>query len=248
MLRGMRRPSNSELRMRHWMGIALIAGCVPMAPASGGPGPAPGPAAQPAVVSSAPGDPAAPAPAYEPPIGPAAEAYDEPAEPLAAAEPAAAQARPTRPARGAQKPPSEPEAWINAHNRARARHCAAPLTWSAKLAQVAQHWANALRDKGCAFGHSNGSYGENLAAGTSGTLDPESVVKMWYDEVAQYRFPDGGFSMKTGHFTQVVWRGTKQVGCGASQCNGMDLWVCEYDPPGNWEGQYRQNVLPPGCK
>ena len=70
---------------------------------------------------------------------------------------------------------------------------------------------------------------------------------MWYDEIAQYRFPDGGFSMQTGHFTQVVWRGTKRVGCGRSQCKGMDIYVCEYDPPGNWEGQYRDNVRPRGC-
>jgi uncharacterized protein YkwD len=139
-------------------------------------------------------------------------------------------------------------AWVDAHNRYRAKHCAAALTWSAKLAEVAQRWANALRDRGCQFGHSGGNYGENLAAGTQGTLDPASVVKMWYDEIAQYRFPDGGFSTETGHFTQVVWRGTKQVGCGHSQCKGMDIYVCEYDPPGNWEGQYRDNVRPRGCR
>ncbi len=137
---------------------------------------------------------------------------------------------------------------VDAHNRVRAKHCAGPLAWSAKLAQVAQQWANTLRDKGCMFGHSGGSYGENLAAGTTGTLDAEAVVKMWYDEVAQYKFPDGGFSMQTGHFTQVVWRGTTQVGCGRSHCKDMDIWVCEYSPAGNWEGQYRQNVLPRGCR
>jgi uncharacterized protein YkwD len=137
---------------------------------------------------------------------------------------------------------------VDAHNRVRAKHCAGPLTWSPKLAQVAQRWASSLRDKGCAFGHSNGSYGENLAAGSTGLLDPEAVVKMWYDELAQYKFPNGGFAMQTGHFTQVVWRQTTQVGCGRSQCKGMDIWVCEYDPPGNWEGQYRENVLPLGCR
>jgi len=140
------------------------------------------------------------------------------------------------------------QAFVDAHNRVRAQHCAGALSWSPKLAQVAQQWANSLRDKKCSFAHSGGSYGENLAAGTTGTLSPESVVGMWYDEVAHYKFPDGGFSMETGHFTQVVWRGTTQVGCGTSRCNGMDIWVCEYDPAGNWEGQYRDNVLPRGCR
>jgi uncharacterized protein YkwD len=149
--------------------------------------------------------------------------------------------------RGAPAPTGDAEALVQAHNQVRAKHCAAPLTWSPRLAQIAKQWANTLRDKGCQFGHSGGSTGENLAAGTSGTLDAAAVVKMWSDEAALYKFPDGGFSMKTGHFTQVVWRGTTQVGCGRSQCKGMDIWVCEYDPPGNWEGQYRENVLPTTC-
>lgn len=152
-----------------------------------------------------------------------------------------------RPARPSARP-SEAQAFVDAHNRVRAKHCAKPLTWSTKLAQVAQQWANTMRDRGCAFEHSNGKYGENLAGGTAGTLDAGAVVGMWYDEVSQYRFPNGGFSMKTGHFTQVVWRGTTQVGCGRSSCNGMDYFVCEYDPPGNWEGKYRDNVLPTGCR
>lgn len=143
---------------------------------------------------------------------------------------------------------SDAQKLVDAHNRLRAKHCAKPLAWSGRLAQVAQQWANALRDKGCAFGHSGGSYGENLAAGTAGVLDAEAVVKMWYDEIAHYKFPNGGFSMQTGHFTQVVWRRTAHIGCGRSQCKGMDIWVCEYDPAGNWEGQYRDNVLPAGCR
>jgi uncharacterized protein YkwD len=148
----------------------------------------------------------------------------------------------------AAKAGSIAQRFVDAHNRVRAKHCAAGLAWSPKLAEVAQKWANHLRDAGCTFGHSGGTYGENLAAGTEGVLDPEATVAMWYDEIKLYKFPDGGFSMKTGHFTQVIWRGTKQVGCGHSQCNGNDIWVCNYDPPGNWEGQYRESVLPSGCR
>lgn len=139
--------------------------------------------------------------------------------------------------------------FVDAHNAYRAKHCAPPLTWSKKLADVAQSWANTLRDKGCVFGHSPGmKYGENLAAGTEGALDPSSTVDMWYDEIKLYKFPNGGFSMQTGHFTQVVWRSTKQVGCGHVTCKGNDIYVCNYDPPGNWEGKYRSEVLPATCK
>jgi len=145
-------------------------------------------------------------------------------------------------------PATDAQRLVAAHNQVRAQHCAAALTWSPKLAQVAQQWANSLRDQGCKFGHSGGQYGENLAAGTTGAMDPEAVVAMWYDEVKGYSFKQPGFSMQTGHFTQVVWRQTTQVGCGMAQCNGNDIWVCEYDPPGNWEGQYREQVLATGCK
>jgi len=142
----------------------------------------------------------------------------------------------------------EAQQLLDSHNRYRAQHCAAPLTWSPKLAKAAQQWANTLKAKDCAFEHSGGPTGENLAAGTTGALDAKATVAMWYDEIKGYSFKQPGFSMQTGHFTQVVWRSTTALGCGKSQCKGLDIWVCEYDPPGNWEGQYREQVLPVGCK
>ncbi len=133
------------------------------------------------------------------------------------------------------------------HNRVRARHCAPPLVWSTKLAAAAQAWAEHLRDHGCGFDHSQSPYGENLAGGTAGMLDAAGIVGMWAEEESAYDFAHGGFSMDTGHFTQVVWRGTTAVGCGSMTCNGMDVWVCNYDPPGNMEGDYADNVSPPRC-
>jgi uncharacterized protein YkwD len=185
-----------------------------------------------------------------PPTAPA-----PPPEPEAVAEPS--------PEPGGEIPPAEPTPaapaaddgpvgdageLLAAHNRYRGQHCAAPLTWSAALAASAQRWADRLRDAGCAFAHSQTQHGENLAAGTSGTLTPEAVVTMWYREVAAYDFRGGAFSMETGHFTQVVWRGTTQLGCGRSSCRGLDVWVCQYDPPGNMLGAFQRNVLPTGCR
>ena len=181
----------------------------------------------------------------------------EPVEgPVVEGPPAAAPPEAPRPANDAE---AEPEAkgaggsvadqWIAAHNKVRAKHCAPPLTWSKKLADVAQKWANTLKAKGCVFGHSgNPKYGENLGAGSIGALDPESTVAMWYDEVNIYHFPEGGFSMQTGHFTQLVWTDTRQVGCGHVQCKGNDIYVCNYDPPGNYDGEYATHVLPKSCK
>jgi uncharacterized protein YkwD len=141
------------------------------------------------------------------------------------------------------------QAFVDAHNAYRAKHCAPPLAWSAELAKVAQNWANELQRQGCAFEHSNQqTYGENLAGGSRGALDPKATVAMWYDEVKTYDFAGGGFSMETGHFTQVVWTTTTEVGCGWVTCKQMDIIVCNYNPPGNWEGQYKQHVLPTSCK
>jgi pathogenesis-related protein 1 len=139
------------------------------------------------------------------------------------------------------------QAMLEAHNTARAKHCAPPLTWSSELEAAAQKWADHLRDEGCGFEHSSTDYGENLAAGTTGAMPPEGVVQMWYDEKSKFDFKHGGFGMDTGHFTQLVWVGTTQVGCGMSQCNGFDVWVCNYAPPGNVDGEYRTNVLPTSC-
>jgi pathogenesis-related protein 1 len=188
-----------------------------------------------------------PAPPTEPlPVSKPVEA-----RPSSASSQAAAKAPANKPATAGAAAPqgSFAGAFVDAHNRYRAKHCAPPLAWSKKLADVAQKWANTLRDKGCIFGHSPGAkYGENLAAGTQGALDPESTVGMWYDEIRLYKFPGGGFSMETGHFTQIVWRSTREVGCGHVTCKGNDIYVCNYDPPGNWEGRYKQEVLPASCK
>jgi uncharacterized protein YkwD len=141
------------------------------------------------------------------------------------------------------------QAILDRHNLHRADHCAQPLQWSPKLAAVAQSWANQLKAASCAFEHSQQSpYGENLSffapVGSSG---PDEVATGWYSEVSEYNFTNGSFGFNTGHFTQVVWRGTTAMGCARSRCNGGELWVCNYDPPGNMSGAFAQNVLPKGC-
>jgi len=136
---------------------------------------------------------------------------------------------------------------LAAHNDARAEHCAPPLEWSPELAATAEGWANELASRGCPLAHSQSSLGENLYAATAGAFTAADAVRVWVAERDAYDFDRGGFSMETGHFTQVVWKGTERVGCATLECNGLDLWVCNYDPAGNVRGGYQANVSPPEC-
>ncbi|KAF9928218.1 hypothetical protein FBU30_002561 [Linnemannia zychae] len=133
---------------------------------------------------------------------------------------------------------AEQKSILDTHNKYRARHGAAPLKWNAKAATFGDNWIQA-----CQFRHSGGKYGENLAAGYKNF---KTGIDAWYNEVSKYDFNNPGFSMSTGHFTQVVWKGTKSVGCAKKFCPNSNwyIYICNYDPPGNYQGEYKKNVLP----
>merc|ERR1712183_940254 len=74
---------------------------------------------------------------------------------------------------------------------------------------------------------------------------PEDAVKAWYSEVKYYTdYKHGTFRSQTGHFTQVVWKGTTKVGLAVSDCG--KYIVANYKCPGNMMGDFAKNVLPPG--
>jgi hypothetical protein len=133
---------------------------------------------------------------------------------------------------------------LNSTNFYRYEHNATELTWNASLASYAQSWASR-----CQWQHSGGPYGENLA---EGYVNVTAAVDGWGDERAKYNFhTPTGFSEATGHFTQLVWKGTTSTGCAAVNCTGkggMDgfFLVCEYYPAGNIVGEnnafFVQNV------
>lgn len=139
--------------------------------------------------------------------------------------------------------PSEIQAWLDAHNRYRALHGVPPVSWSPAAAASAQAWADT-----CPASHSGSAYGENIAFATY-AMSPGDVVALWYSEEPDYDYNNPGFSPETGHFTQVVWKSTTEIGCGyRSGCPPPawpHIWVCQYNPPGNYLGQFAANVFPP---
>ncbi|KAH6976180.1 CAP domain-containing protein [Ilyonectria sp. MPI-CAGE-AT-0026] len=126
---------------------------------------------------------------------------------------------------------------LNSTNFYRSEHNATALTWNETLEDFA---ADYLDGNDCAFEHSGGPYGENLAIGYPNAT---ASVEAWGNERDEYNFRRGKFSHATGHFTQLVWKDTTDVGCGRRLC-GESGWylVCEYWPRGNVIGAFKEEV------
>jgi uncharacterized protein YkwD len=126
------------------------------------------------------------------------------------------------------------------HNQERAAVGVPPLTWSDTLAASAQTWAQHLATSG-EFKHSpDTSYGENIAGYTldGGVSAPGEGQSKWVEEKNKY-VPGNPASSDTGHYTQMVDKQSTEVGCGTATGDGhpFSILVCQYLPPGNWNGK-----------
>lgn len=132
------------------------------------------------------------------------------------------------------------------HNQERASLGIAPLRWNAELAASAQSWADRLAASG-RFEHAPedryAPEGENLWAGTRGHYEPEAMVDAWIREKRFFRtgtFPDNSTTGRledVGHYTQLVWKATREVGCARATGKREDFLVCRYAQAGNYIGE-----------
>ena len=140
---------------------------------------------------------------------------------------------------------------LAAHNRERVRLGMEPLAWDERLAVEARSYAIELARTG-RFEHSlpeaRRHAGENLFMGTAGAYSPEAMIGDFIDERSDFRpgiFPDiarDGNWHNVGHYTQIIWRETRAVGCAIARGRAddgeiSDFLVCRYWPAGNVMGR-----------
>ncbi len=134
------------------------------------------------------------------------------------------------------------------HNRERDLAGLPLLRWNDSLATSARYWANHLgridQLEHAPYDPKDRSpQGENLWAGTRGHFPAESMVDYWIQEKRYFRpglFPQNSRTGKiedVGHYTQVMWRDTREVGCALGQGVKFDILVCRYSSVGNVVGQ-----------
>lgn len=170
----------------------------------------------------------------------------KPSQPIVDSKPLP-ETKPTNPKHPAVSHPNllklsaaQQQEFINAHNRWRSDVGVPPLSWSTDLENYAGEWAIKKGEEGCVMEHRPpDSYGENLYWSSGMEFSPKGSVDSWGSEIKDYHGEVIGKSKGVvGHYTQIVWRTTTEVGCAAFQCGRQILVVCNYNPPGNWVGEH----------
>ena len=136
---------------------------------------------------------------------------------------------------------------LSQHCKYRKNHKVGNLTLSEELCDKANKKISKLIEKDddeYIDDEDEGELGENLYISYQGPNKVKEICESWYNEKKNYIFGQIKYQKGTGHFTQMIWKGTKEVGFGwgTSKSNKF-YFLAYYYPAGNEIGKFKENVL-----
>ncbi|EFP04995.1 hypothetical protein CRE_03257 [Caenorhabditis remanei] len=151
---------------------------------------------------------------------------------------------------------------LHYHNKYRTHHNAGNMATNGELNKAAQKWANEMAHrKQCLVHEQPSKFGENLSyfAAThfpSPNTCAAAIIQGFYTEGVGYDYSrfDASSWTKTGHFTQLLWKASVNLGVGVANVKRGSMhhiYVClKYDPPGNMQTSdaYLNNIEEPKGK
>ncbi|KAK1444812.1 cap like protein [Babesia gibsoni] len=134
-------------------------------------------------------------------------------------------------------------------NSYRSLHSSPPLQWSRTLASDSRKTANELKRRfKCKLPlYYRDKIGTNYISASIRSFSEELVTRFWYDGHRDYDFKEGGPANRNPNvmsFTEMIWKSTREVGCGVTCCDDSKIMViCRFSPAGNVQGYFTENVL-----
>ena len=136
---------------------------------------------------------------------------------------------------------------LKIHNKFRKKHKAKDLNLNDELCEI----ANSIAEQ-CAENESpehipllynEEIIGENISIIKNNNFNVEKIIENWYEEKNNYKFDSNKYINGTGHFTQLVWKSSKEVGFGFKESSNRNIYfVANYYPAGNIFNEFIENV------
>ncbi|CEF71329.1 CAP domain-containing protein [Strongyloides ratti] len=129
-------------------------------------------------------------------------------------------------------------------NYYRQKHGVPKLKSNPTIQKFAKKHARKMASQDMCKDDTDKTYGESITY-SDGSV--ENTVKNWYNEINKYDYNKPEFSTETRDFTALIWKSTTEVGCAVtkSKKTKRTYICCKYNKPGNINGLFKENVLPP---
>ena len=137
------------------------------------------------------------------------------------------------------------EICLEMHNQKRYLHGSPPLELNEQLCDLAKKCAVKLskNENNINYIYKEVFLGQNIYIYKGEILNIREIINEWYEEINNYKEDLNKFHKNAYHFTQMIWKETKEIGFGFKEKGHIFYVVVLYYPPGNTFGEFKRNIL-----